>query len=319
MTLNPVFKTNQITLYSGDVFDILPQMPDESVDLCLTSPPYFGLRNYGVEGQIGLEPTLKEYIDKLVLVFREVRRILKPSGVLLLNLGDSYAGSSMTGGNAGINAQGGVDGFTQRRQFKKVQKLDGFKSKDLMMVPHRVAIALQDDGWYVRQDIVWHKPNPMPESVTDRCTKSHEYIFHLTKNERYYWNADAIKEPAKWERWGGQTENKTHQGTAKHLGNKKINELPIKDDKNARSVWSITTKPYPEAHFATFPPELAKRGILAGCPKCGTVLDPFAGSGTTLNEAKDLGRIAIGVELNPEYCKLIEKRCRQLSIFDAAI
>ena len=281
-------------IFCGDVLDISRGLPDESVKCCVTSPPYWGLRDYGVAGQLGLESTPEEYVEKLVEIFREGRRVLRDDGTVWLNLGDSYAGAGQGGGG---NRKGNEHG----QHDAMVGTSRGLKPKDLVGIPWRVAFALQADGWYLRQDIIWHKPNPMPESVTDRCTKSHEYIFLLSKSARYYYDNEAIKEPAKWERWGDQTENKQHSGTASHLGGKSTSELPIKDTKNKRSVWTVPTRPFSGAHFAVFPPQLIEPCILAGCPEGGVVLDPFFGSGTTGIVAHKFGRRFIGIDLNRGY------------------
>jgi site-specific DNA-methyltransferase (adenine-specific) len=294
------------TLHLGDCREILQALPEQSVHCCVTSPPYFGLRDYGMAEQIGLEPTPEQFVAELVAVFREVRRVLRDDGTLWLNLGDSYnaynanrgASTSISDGSAGRDHPQHSRGLTTTT----------LKNKDLIGIPWRVAFALQADGWYLRQDIIWHKPNPMPESVRDRCTKAHEYVFLLTKSDRYFYDADAVSEAAKWERWGNQTEKKKHQGTAKHLGGKAISELPIKDTKNRRSVWTIATKPYKGAHFATFPPALVEPCILAGCPVGGTVLDPFSGSATTGQVALANARSYVGCELNPEYHELAQRR-----------
>lgn len=255
----------------------MQSLTESCVHCVVTSPPYWGLRDYGVGGQIGLEKTPAEYVSRLVEVFREVRRVLRDDGTLWLNLGDSYNGKNLAG------------------------------------IPWRVALALQDDGWYLRQDVIWHKPNPMPESVRDRCTKAHEYVFLMTKRERYFYDSAAIEEQAKWERWGNQTEIKKHPGTAGHLGGKSISELPIRDKKNRRSVWKIPTRPYKGAHFATMPPQLAEICIAAGSPVGGVVLDPFAGSGTTIAVAISMGRSAVGCELNGSYVSLAEQRIKAVA------
>jgi len=284
-----------IDVRQGDALEVLKTLQDESINCCVTSPPYWGLRDYGVKGQLGLEDTPEEYVEKLVAVFREVKRVLRDDGTCWLNLGDTYA----TGTRAARKPSTGVLAHHTAQDTTRVGTPKGLKTKDLVGIPWRVAFALQADGWYLRQDIIWHKPNPMPESVTDRCTKSHEYIFLLTKSVKYWYDHEAIKEPAKWERWGDQTENKTHTGTAGHLGGKKKSELPIKDTKNKRSVWTVATKPYSEAHFATFPPDLIRPCILAGCPRNGTVIDPFGGSGTTAQVSEEEGRNSVMIELNP--------------------
>ena len=296
----------------GDVLVMLGTLEDASVDCVVTSPPYYGLRNYQVEGQIGLEPTLAEFVATMVKVFGEVARVLKRSGTVWLNLGDSYAGSGK-GPSKSLNQD--------HHHLEGVHSAivpNGLKPKDLCGVPWRVAFGLQDDGWYLRQEIIWHKPNPMPESVRDRCTKAHESIFLLAHPEsggKYYYDADAVRERHK-EPWRGRGEHESltpHSGrlddvnkeqAAFTVGVRQYNPL----GRNKRSVWTITTKPYSQAHFATFPPELPRTCILAGCPEGGTVLDPFAGAGTTLLVANQLQRHAIGIELNPEYAAMAEQR-----------
>lgn len=289
---------------------------------CVTSPPYFGLRDYKVAGQIGLEATPDEYIKAMVEVFRCVRDVLTDDGTLWLNIGDSYAAQR---GGTHMPAQtvaGGVGGKGDEVAFRGMGDAKrgaahrnasaiGLKHKDLIGIPWLLAFALRADGWYLRQDIIWHKPNPMPESVRDRCTKAHEYIFLLSKSEKYFYDAKAIEEPAKWERWGNQTENKNHQGTAGHLGNKTLAELPIRDKKNKRSVWSIPTRGYKGAHFATFPTALIEPCILAGSKPGGTVLDPFMGSGTTAAVAVTHARRYLGCELNAIYGPLQDERIEQ--------
>lgn len=258
------------TIYVGNVLDRLKEIPEGSVQTCITSPPYWGLRDYGQGDQLGLEETPQQYVDNMVAVFREVWRVLADDGTVWLNIGDSYSGSGKgPAGNLGAT-------HDERNMENKHSAIvpEGLKPKDLVGIPWRVAFALQADGWYLRQDIIWHKPNPMPESVTDRCTKSHEYVFLLSKSRQYFFDNEAIKEPAKWERWGNQTENKTHTGTASHLGNKTLAELPMKETKNKRDVWSIPTKPFKGAHFAVMPEALVEPSILAGtsqagcCPNC---------------------------------------------------
>ena len=290
----------------GDCVESLKSLESGSVHCCITSPPYFGLRDYGHDGQIGLEQTPEEFVAKLVEVFREVRRVLRDDGTLWLNLGDSYANDGKWGGRTGGKHASALHGETSIGHTKT---RTGLKPKELIGIPWRVAFALQADGWYLRQDIIWHKPNPMPESVRDRCTKAHEYIFLLSKSPKYYFDAKAIEEPAKWERWGNQTEQKKHTGTAGHLGGKTIGELPIRDKKNKRSVWSIPTGGgFKGAHFAVFPPALVEPCILAGCPSGGTVLDPFGGSGTTAGVAIKNGRNSILCELNPDYADIVKSR-----------
>lgn len=376
-------------ILQGDVRERLAELPSDSFDCIVTSPPYWGLRDYGtakweggsddcdhkrlsyardretpggrggsmpmsekvfrdvcgkcgarrIDSQIGLEPTLTEYLDTMVAVCRELRRVLKPSGTFWLNVGDSYAGSGRGGGGSyeaerkqwrdGNPAKNG--GVSNRNGMGPV---DGCKPKDLCMVPNRLAIRLQEDGWYVRSEIIWHKPNPMPESVTDRPTSSHEKIWLLTKSERYAYDAEAIKEESvtndprrpygsqgSWE-LDGRPENQRPNGQLRTPANRKrgefdgkTNALPgreafraFTETRNARNVWTIATQPYSEAHFATFPPELAERCIKAGCPVGGHVLDPFGGAGTTGMVADRLGRDATMIELNPAYVSLIKNR-----------
>ena len=271
-----------ILLLQGNCLDILPKLKGDLIQCCITSPPYWGLRDYGHDGQIGQEDTPEKYTENMRLVFSHANNILKHDGTLWLNLGDSYYSGNRGGYHSDIKRhsqkqltnKGSVDVGLQCNRMP----LEDFKNKDLIGIPWRVAFALQADGWYLRSDIIWNKLNPMPESVTDRPTKAHEYIFLMSKEARYYYDYEAIKEPAKWERWGDQTENKKHPGKAGHLGNKKISELPIKDNKNKRSVWAVATKPYIGAHFAVFPPELVEPCILAGTKEGDIVLDPFGGS-----------------------------------------
>ena len=291
----------------GDCRDTLKEF-DEKARMCVTSPPYYGLRNYGGEDcQIGLEESPEEYIQKLVEVFREVRKNLTEDGTLWLNIGDSYYNYRPGKGQA-LNKQS-VSNTKQDLPDKcarRGNKLEGLKEKDLIGIPWMLAFALRADGWYLRQDIIWHKPNPMPESVRDRCTKAHEYIFLLSKNKKYFYDNEAIKEPAK--DWGtrDRTNGKYHNegsGLAPHSGLTKSYST-----KNKRSVWSVTKKPYKGAHFAVFPPDLIEPCILAGSEKGDTILDPFMGSGTTAMVAKKLGRHYLGCELHENYGNLIEER-----------
>ena len=298
----------------GDCIEQMKTLPDQSVNCCVTSPPYFGLRDYGHDGQIGLEPTPDEFVAKLVEVFREVHRVLRDDGTLWLNLGDSYAGNNSQASN------NGRAGFGNPRERVINRTGDGLKTKDLIGIPWRVAFALQADGWYLRQDIIWHKPNPMPESVKDRCTKAHEYIFLLSKSPRYYFDHEAIKEPAKRpnekQTFGGakaksaeiQTTDPRYRNGSEQWG--RTIETP--EMKNKRDVWSVSVKPYKGAHFATFPPDLIEPCILAGCPQGGTVLDPFGGSGTTAGVAIKNDRNAILCELNEDYTKLIADRVQSI-------
>tara|TARA_R100000995_G_scaffold80695_2_gene52739 strand:- start:1310 stop:2536 length:1227 start_codon:yes stop_codon:yes gene_type:complete len=396
---------NNLSLYHGNNIDVLKQMESESVDCVVTSPPYWGLRDYGTatwtggnvncdhksrdtkrgvnspkqlsqnngEGaglyqvcpkcgaartdlQLGLEPTPKEYVDNLVKVFQGVHRVLKPSGTVWLNLGDSYYNYRPGGTSQVKQTVAKNNGAVVNYSGKRNNVIEGLKEKDLVGIPWRVAFALQADGWYLRSDIIWQKPNPMPESVKDRPTKSHEYIFLLTKSKKYYYDADAIKEPTvsqdKYKRdrdnsnhkfnntpgrtkMSGLKDNKyTHKnkrdvwsikeknitGNMSDRGvtrtteglNMKSNAEKTGEYKNKRDVWSISTKPYKEAHFAVFPEEIPMNCIKAGSPKDGVVLDPFAGSGTTLKVALGLGRKAIGIDINTEYLDLCIKRCNEI-------
>jgi len=387
--VKPYFSDEWTTLYVADVLDGLAELPDAAVHCCVTSPPYWGLRDYGEPGQLGLESTPEEYVENMVKVFRDVRRVLRDDGTLWLNLGDSYNGSQQTGGTNSISGKGG-----SQPHGGILKQAPGLKPKDLVGIPWRVAFALQADGWWLRSDIIWAKPNPMPESVTDRPTKAHEYIFLLTKSQRYFYDADAVAEESVQEGgWNSAKdfatrENMTAPEIAKGADLEKQRTRGFgthhpdvdRNTRNRRTVWTIATKPYPEAHFAVFPPELPEICIKAGtsekgcCPDCGapwervvevvervghkprldekrfkcgsgphpsnvteqrgwqptcyhthhhrdlgfridpepcTVLDPFAGAGTTLWRAKELGRKSIGVELNEEYIKMSLKRMAQ--------
>lgn len=308
------------TTYNMDALAAARLLPDGCVDCIVTSPPYYGLRDYGVDGQIGLEETPEVFIDHLVTVFRELWRVLKPEGTLWVNMGDSYAGS-----NRGA---------------------DDVKPKDLIGISWMLAFALRTDGWYLRQDIIWHKPNPMPESVTDRCTKAHEYIFLFSKSARYYFDAEAIKEPAtgwngsKFEdgknlinhpnvgknrqrKPAGWDTGKGGHGSFHRSGRAEAIEYTeiapeASTTRNKRSVWTVPPQPFKEAHFATFPEDLIVPCILAGCPAGGLVLDPFNGSGTTRIVANKLGRNAIGFELNPQYIEIENRRrSKELGIFES--
>ena len=294
------------TILFGDCRDTLKQF-DEKARCCVTSPPYYGLRDYGGEDkQIGLEQTPEEYIQEMVNVFRLVRDNLTDDGTLWLNIGDSYYNYRPGKGGLPQQTVSNTKQDLPDQCNRRANKLKGLKEKDLIGIPWMLAFALRADGWYLRQDIIWHKPNPMPESVKDRCTKSHEYLFLLSKNKHYYYDNDAIKEPAK--DWGtrDRTNGKYHnQGTGlqPHSG---LTESY--DKRNKRSVWSITNKPYRDAHFAVFPPDLIKPCILAGSEKGDIILDPFIGSGTTAMVAKELCRDYLGCELHEDYGKLIKNR-----------
>ena len=298
------------TILFGDCRETLKEF-DEKARMCVTSPPYYGLRDYGGEdNQIGQEQTPEEFIEQLVSVFREVKNVLTDDGTCWVNLGDSYYNYRPGKGQALVKQS-----VSKTKQdlpdkcAKRANKLDGLKEKDLIGIPWMFAFAMRNDGWYLRQDIIWHKPNPMPESVRDRCTKSHEYIFLFSKNKKYFYDNEAIKEPAK--DWGtrDRTQGKYHNpgtGLSPHSGLSK--SYPTK---NKRSVWSVTNKPYREAHFATYPPDLIEPCIKAGSEVGDIVLDPFMGSGTTAAVAKSLGRDYIGCELHEEYGNLIKQRVEE--------
>ena len=328
----------------GDCIAGLRTLPDASVHCCVTSPPYWGLRDYGHDGQIGLEATPEAYVARMVEVFREVRRVLREDGTCWLNLGDSYCGGGGYAPDAPCNKRraegeswGAMNAFSTREGDARKKSRPGYtppglKAKDLVGIPWRVAFALQADGWWLRQDIIWHKPNPMPESVRDRCTKAHEYVFLLTKSERYYYDAEAVSEPAVSVRGPGnkkplkgvEEDGEKHRTRAGlHVLAERCREDGPPLSRNRRSVWTVTTKPYSGAHFATMPPDLVEPCILAGCLKGGTVIDPFAGSGTTLAVAAELGRNGIGCELNPEYIELANQRIREsrgkCPLFDGSV
>jgi DNA modification methylase len=370
-----------VQILKGDCRDVLRSLDADSVQTCITSPPYWGLRDYGIPpsvwggdpdcehawgaeiavnatnhttkarwnhtrnsrdelqpvekrvswlrtevkqgqfcqhcgawaGAFGLEPTYQAYVDHAVEIFQEVRRVLRPDGTLWLNLGDSYANDAKWGGSTGGKHAAALHG---NGKIGRGKRASGLKAKDLVGIPWRVAFALQDDGWWLRQDIVWSKPNPMPESVTDRCTKAHEYLFLLAKSKRYYFDQEAIAEPAVraglvLHAYG--TGAKDRQDVSEtndrrtRIGLANWNQ-PQPDTRNKRSVWDVCTAPYPEAHFATFPPDLITPCVLAGCPAGGNVLDPFLGAGTTALVADRLGRNCIGIELNPEYADMAKRR-----------
>ena len=299
-------------VFFGDCRDTMRDLIAQGVkvQMCVTSPPYFGLRDYGHPGQLGLEATPAEFVRAMVEVFALVRELLADDGVLWLNLGDSYNAAGRTG-------HGTRQGFKQGTNRASAEKADNcrpsvenLKPKDLIGIPWRVAFALQAAGWYLRQDIIWHKPNPMPESVTDRCTKAHEYLFLLTKSERYYWDSEAMKERAVCDTW-------PNVGRSQEAARAVISGGPTQgarenaETRNRRSVWTVATQPYNGAHFAVFPAALIEPCILAGSRPGDLVLDPFMGSGTTAQVAQALGRQWIGCELNPEYAPLQQARTAQ--------
>jgi len=303
-------KTNQTLI--GDCRETLKQIPDNFVQTCITSPPYWGLRDYGVDGQLGLEDTPEEYVENLVQVFREVRRVLKDSGTVWLNLGDSYAMSSIRGGNKKFSGNVGAHNHYDKSIKKGKRNIpEGIKPKDLVGIPWRVAFALQADGWYLRQDIIWHKPNPMPESIKDRCTKSHEYLFLLSKSPKYYFDHEAIKEDAKFPD-GPNTPSSIKAVEGVYSAN--LQKIGANPKRNKRSVWTVTTQPYKKAHFATFPTDLITPCVLAGSGEGDVVLDPFMGSGTTAAVAQHLGRRWLGCELNEEYTDMQKERTSQQSL-----
>ena len=300
----------------GDALDILKSVPDCSFNTCVTSPPYFGLRDYGVDGQIGIEETPEDYVDRLVSVFREVKRTLRNDGTLWLNLGDSYAGSGKgrnPDGTVHVSTQIAKQGTSAGTVMGNVRSgivPNSCKPKDLMGIPWMIAFALREDGWYLRQDIIWAKPNPMPESVKDRCTRSHEYIFLLSKSRKYHFDNEAIKEDALTKPTKRNKHNEGYQANYSKGDRFSEGERVYGADgkRNKRDVWIVTTKPCKEAHFATFPPDLIEPCILAGCPEGGIVLDPFMGSGTTGMVAKKLGRNYFGIDINPAYKEIQDRR-----------
>lgn len=300
----------------ADCREALRSLPDASVHCCVTSPPYFGLRDYGVAGQIGLEDTPDAFVAELVAVFREVRRVLRDDGTLWLNLGDSYAGSWGAQGHRVTESDdlswhsSQIKNHPKRASKTGSIRQAGLKPKDLIGIPWRAAFALQADGWFLRQDIIWSKPNPMPESVQDRCTKAHEYLFLLSKSPRYFYDADAVREAdagsdhprnVVTEIDRGQPGVSPHRGLRTDAGRNGMG-------RNKRSVWTVATTPFKDAHFATFPAELIEPCVKAGCPTGGTVLDPFGGAGTTGLVADRLGRDAVLIELNPDYAAMARGR-----------
>ena len=306
--------TPQATILLGDVRQRVAEIPDGTVRCCVTSPPYWGLRDYDNDGQIGLEQTPDEYVAEMIAVLREVRRVLTDDGTLWLNLGDSYASNPASGGRSTSTSFHGspsseTDHATPKRKYVRP---DGLKPKDLVGIPWRVAFALQSDGWWLRQDIIWHKPNPMPESVTDRCTKAHEYVFLLTKSARYYYDAEAIAEPAAPSTVDRLTQPNisTQTGSTRVPGktNGNMKAVGNVETRNRRSVWTITTKPFKGAHFAVMPEALAESCVLAGSEPGDLVLDPFTGSGTVAVVALRHARNFIGCELNPDYAEIARQR-----------
>ena len=308
---------DRVVIHHGDCRDVLAELPGASVHTVVTSPPYYSQRDYGVDGQMGLEETPDDYITSMVTLFREVRRVLRTDGTCWINMGDSYAGSRCNSGNSLENTNAMQQTSVHSMACGPTPVPHGLKPKDLIGIPWRLALALQADGWWLRQDIIWHKPNPMPESVTDRCTKAHEYIFLMTKAARYYYDADAIKEPAQdWgtrERKEGSAFVNGTPGRRRQWGGENANHALT--GRNRRSVWTCSTAPYKGAHFATFPPKLIEPCVKAGCPEGGTVLDPFMGSGTTGEVAINNSCRFIGIELNQDYIKLAVNRLKQSTLF----
>lgn len=342
---DPVSLTWSVLL--GDALERLRGLPDAFADCCATSPPYWALRDYGVDGQIGLEQTPDEYVNHLVTVFCEVRRVLRPDGTLWLNLGDSYAGGGCGSRDperwpkqarndhmpkhvkklCGTSVEPRARNLGMARPKPSLAKMRalgaGLKEKDLIGIPWAVAFALRADGWYLRSDIIWAKPNPMPESVADRPTKSHEHLFLLSASERYFYDADAIREPlapSTRTSYGTKRRSKGNDplgrvksdSFAKTMPHRKprLNEDGSIAGANKRDVWTVATRPYPEAHFATYPPELVEPCVLAGSRRGGLVIDPFCGSGTTGQVALANGRSFIGIELNPQYLEMARRRLR---------
>jgi len=313
-----------ITILQGDVLEQLHTLPDKSVQCCVTSPPYYGLRNYGVEGQIGLEDTPEAFVEKIVEVFHEVKRVLRDDGTLWLNFGDSYCANGGGGERRMIElGRPSENALSKPYQLcdKKKSSDIGLKPKDMIGIPWMVAFALRADGWYLRSDIIWSKPNPMPESVTDRPTKAHEYVFLMTKSARYFYDADAIREPlqecsierAKYG-WNGTmvfNENGKEEYRSQPDPVDKMGERwSPTQGRNRRTVWEIATQPTRDAHFATFPEALVEPCIKAGSKQGDTILDPFGGSGTTAKVARDLKRDCILIELNPKYIGIAREKLR---------
>lgn len=303
----------------GCVLDLLPTLPEGIARACVTSPPYWGLRDYGVDGQMGLEDTPEAWVEQMVKVFREVWRVLTPDATLWLNMGDAYAADKPKAAYGDMSEawkqETGDEGGKRLNRGNAFRQM-GLKQKDLIGQPWLLAFALRADGWYLRSDIIWHKPNPMPESVTDRPTKAHEYLFLFSKSPKYYYDGEAIKEPISAKTLTVSTT--PIKGSGIESTGEKLNQWMADnggryhpDKANKRSVWTVPSAPYPEAHFATFPPKLIEPCILAGSEVGDIVLDPFMGSGTTAQVAQNLGRQWVGCELNPEYVRLIESRTAQ--------
>ena len=333
--MTPHYADESVTLYHGDALDVLRQLPDGSVGCCVTSPPYYALRDYGIDGQYGLEASPAEYVECMVAVFAQVRRVLADDATLWLNLGDSYSGSwggqGVTVSTAGMQAAV-VGSGSYRQQGSRTGSIrpGAPPSKNLFGMPWRVAFALQDDGWILRNAIIWHKPNAMPESVTDRLSCRYEHLFLLAKSRRYWFDLDAIREPLLTNRVTGQVfggANKAKRmvaaggrdgSTARRTGN--TYDAPPDGGRNPGDVWTIPTQPFAEAHFAVMPVALAERCIRAGCKPDGTVLDPFSGSGTTGLAATRHGRRYVGIDLNADYLDLsLRTRLAQTALIDGEV
>ena len=297
-----------VHIIQGDAAKSLKALADDSIECCVTSPPYWGLRDYGIDGQLGLEQSPDEYVAKMVEVFAEVRRVLRNDGTLWLNLGDSY-NAGRDGGHPGGSKQWKPNEV--KYQGRSGANAPGLKHKDLVGVPWRVAFALQADGWYLRSDIIWHKPNPMPESVTDRPTKSHEYVFLMTRSEKYFYDAEAVREADQRSDPPRKASTRPERSGAVFPPHRGLRSATGRNGRgrNRRSVWTIPVASGRGRHFATFPPALVEICVLAGCPQGGTVLDPFAGSGTVGEVAEGLERSSVLIELNPEYVSMIKRRC----------
>lgn len=326
------YADDQVTLWHGDALDVLRELPAESVHCVVTSPPYYGLRDYGEPGQYGLEPTPAAYVETMRAVFAEVRRVLAADGTLWLNIGDSYAGTGETGrkdaqeiGRNGLPQYGSM--VQAERSARRLRVDYGLPAKNLLGVPWRVAFAFQDDGWVLRSEIIWAKRNMLPDPATDRPSRAHEHVFLFAKQPRYWYDADAIREDSDPEqeahnqRYAKEYEAHTARagatGQPGNVNNLGIHSRPGRGGRNARSVWPISAQPFPGAHFAVMPPELAERCILAGCRPGGTVLDPFAGSGTTGMVALRHGRRFVGIDLSAKYLDLaLRTRLAQTALVD---
>lgn len=311
--MKPYWSDEQATLYLGDALTALQSLPDASINCCVTSPPYFGLRDYGVDGQLGSEPSPSEYVAALIAVFSEVRRVLADDGTCWLNLGDSYV-------NAGGAGAQGASGQRASRTFtaEALDRRGDRPAKNLLGIPWRVAFALQDDGWILRNDVIWAKPNGMPESVTDRLSTKHEHLFLLTKSRRYWFDLDPVREQVTTVRaealsWSRDEQGVPGQKPQHRPGRAGGSNLKVTGHRHAAQndrgrnpgdVWTIPTQPFTEAHFAVFPVEIPRRAIAAGCKPGGVVLDPFSGSGTTGLAAAELGRRYVGIDLNRDYLEL---------------